>query len=51
MIGSFTVYETGPVIQEDIDDVQEGSADEEADDTFVGSAGSDDEENVEQDNE
>ncbi len=51
MIGSFTVYETGPVIPEDIDDVQEGSTDEEADDTFVGSAGSDDEENVEQDNE
>jgi hypothetical protein len=51
MIGSFTVYETGPVVQEDIDDVQEGSADEEADDTFVGSAGSDDGENVEQDNE
>lgn len=51
MIDSFTVDETGPVIQEDLEEAEEGSDEEEADDTFVGSAGSDDEENVEQDNE
>jgi hypothetical protein len=42
MIDSFTVDETGPVIQEDLEDAQGGS-DEEPDDTFVGSAGNNDE--------
>jgi hypothetical protein len=49
MIESFTVGKTGPVIQEDIEDVQEES-DEEPDDTFVGSAGNNDENNEEQEN-
>jgi hypothetical protein len=47
MIESFTVDETGPIIQEDIEDIEERSTDEEQeepDDTFVGSADNDEEE-------
>lgn len=49
LIDSFTVDETAPVIQEDVEDAQQGS-DEEADDTFVGSARSNQEEAEEEDN-
>jgi hypothetical protein len=42
MIDSFTVEETGQVIQ---DDVEEDSDDEGPNDTFVGSAGNNDEDN------
>jgi len=49
MIESFAVDETGPIIQEDIEDVQEES-DEKSDDTFVGSAGNNNEDNEEQEN-